>query len=211
MALIVLGACSFQPRAAVTGGGDDAAPVDGVRHDASIDARPIDARPLDAPPDACSDVDSDGTCDNVDDWPCGPDPTPPGSTVTMTGNNGATNMVLSNISVNGSQLVIVQPGGSLAAAFHYAVTDTACPSGCVDQIELGYVPGHRLRCVFDQTVSKQNGASGTASATLTAPLVADEYDLRTNIGQGNSCGTQTQWWANVPPDDTRTIARVCVH
>jgi len=42
------------------------------------------------------------------------------------------------------------------------------------------------------------------------PAQPGAYDIRTNIGQNNSCGTTTSWWAS-SPGDGRTIARVCVH
>lgn len=169
----------------------------------------VDARP-DAPPDACLDDDHDGICNAADDWPCGADPTAPAQTVMMTGNNGATKMTFTQISANGSQLVVIGPGQSIALSFHYVVTDTACSMACIDQIEIGYVPGGRVECGFDQAVPKQSGAIGDVTTTLPAPSQPGAYDIRTNIGQNTACGTTTQWWSS-QPSDTRTIARVCVH
>ena len=65
--------------------------------------------------------------------------------------------------------------------------------------------------MFDGVVSRSNGVTGSISRTEVAPSTPGSYDLRANIGQGNSCGTQTAWWANVTPPDTRIIAKVCVH
>lgn len=204
LALMFVAGCSFHAHAV-----DGDAPVQMV--DARVDA-PHDATmvTIDAPPDACSDSDGDGICDAVDTWPCGAAPTAPSTTVTMMGNGTATRMVETQISVNGAQMVVAAPGATLAVAFHYVITDTACSSACIDQIEIGYVAGSRKGCVFDQTVSKQNGALGDATTSLTAPTTPGAYDIRTNIGQNTSCGNTSSWWAGTP-DDTRTIARLCVH
>lgn len=207
LALMFVAGCSFHAHA-IDGDAPAGPTVDG-RVDAPHDTMMIDAA-VDAPPDACSDSDGDGICDSVDDWPCGAKPTAPSTTVTMMGNGTATKMVETQISVNGAQMVVAAPGATIAVAFHYVVTDTACPSACIDQIEIGYVPGSRKGCVFDQTVSKTTGAMGDATTSLTAPMTAGAYDIRTNIGQNTSCGSTTSWWAGTP-DDTRTIARLCVH
>jgi len=206
VALIVLGACSFQPRAAVTGGGDDAAPGDGVRHDAAIDARPPDA-----PPDACSDGDSDGVCDDVDDWPCGARPPSPPSTV-VSSPGSQTTATLTTISVAGTQLVVATPNQALAVSFHYKITDTACPGDCVDQLEVGWVPGDRAGCVFDQAVDQHGGEQGSAAGTFQAPGMAGLYDMRVAVGQNYSCTYQgAHTWYHGQPAASTTIAKVCVH
>ena len=80
-----------------------------------------------------------------------------------------------------------------------------------DQIEIGYQPGNRIECPFDNGVSKQNGASGTWTGNLTAPATPGSYDLRTNIGQNYSCTYMgaNSWWNGTPPADW-TIAKLCV-
>ena len=163
----------------------------------------------DAPPDACVDSDHDGICDDVDGFLCG-DPAPPATTVDMTGNNGDTDITLTSIKANGAQMLTVTPGASIAVAFSYQIEDTACSQACRDQIEVGWVPGTRLGCVFDATVNPNSGAQGNAAKTLTAPTAPGAYDLRANIGQNNSCGNTTTWWSSTP-GDSRTLARVCVH
>ena len=201
--------CSFRPHAvesdAPTGPAIDAR-VDAphLTVDAMIDGRP------DAPPDACIDVDQDGICDSVDDWLCGTKPAAPSATVVMTGNSGATNITLTMISAGGSQFLDTTSGAAFQLGLHYDITDTACSSACRDQIEVGYAPGNRIGCVFDAVVSKTSGASGDVADTEHVPVATGVYDLRANIGQNNSCGTTTSWWPP-GPDDTRTIARVCVH
>jgi len=168
----------------------------------------VDAR--DAPPDACVDSDSDGICDDVDNFLCG-NPTPPGATVHMTGNNGDTDMVLTSIKANNAQMLNVAPGGSVVVSFHYAIKDQACSQACRDQIEVGWVPGGRSGCMFDAVVNAQTGVQGnTNPKTLTAPTAPGAYDIRANIGQNNSCGATTTWWSSTP-GDSRTLARVCVH
>jgi len=203
--LLLLVGCSFHTNAVLDdapGRAIDARPD--APHDATVVA--IDA----PPPDACIDVDSDGICDDVDTWLCGVAPTAPATTVTMTGNSGQTNVQLTTIAVNGVQLVEAAPGASLAVSLHYAITDTACPQACIDQIEIGLVTGGRKGCLYDHAVSESTGAMGNAAKTLTAPTTPGTYDIRTNLGQNTSCGTTTSWW-NAEPDDTRTIARLCVH
>jgi len=203
--LSVLAACSFQARALPTGRSD----APSGSSDAPGDAKMIDARAKDAPPDACVDADHDGICDDVDDFLCG-DPTPPQATVEMSGNNGDTDIVLTSIKANNAQMLNVAPGASIAVAFSYRISDDACSQACRDQIEIGWVPGGRVGCVFDAVVSPNSDTVGNAAKTLTAPTQPGAYDIRTNIGQNNSCGTTTSWWAS-SPGDGRTIARVCVH
>lgn len=202
--LVCLVGCSFHPHALT----EDASPLGSdARPDAPSDAAMLT---VDAPADACVDSDADGICDAVDTWPCGAAPTPPGAAVVMTGNGGQTSITLTTISAGGSQMLVVAPGASYQVSFHYDITDTACSVACRDQIEIGYVPGNRLKCMFDATVSEATGASGNTSTNLAAPTTPGSYDLRANIGQNNSCGTTTQWWSS-QPDDTRTLARLCVH
>ncbi|MBV8756949.1 MAG: hypothetical protein JO257_06735 [Deltaproteobacteria bacterium] len=207
--LSVLAACSFQPRSAVVGQGD--APP-GSPDGPHVDARPVDARPIDAPPpDACSDQDGDGVCDNVDDWPCGAKPASPPSTV-VTSPGSQTTATLTQISANGSQLVVAAPNAAVSVSFHYAITDTACPGNCIDQLEVGWVPGGRAGCVFDQTVSQNNGASGTANGSFAAPGMRGVYDLRVAIGQNYSCTYMgASGWYHGQPASSTTIAKVCVH
>ena len=209
-ATLLLGACSFDHGAAGQAAGTDARSVDGR----SIDGRLVDAR-IDAakPIDACPDADGDGVCDAVDTWPCGPAPTSPGATLTMTGNSGATSVALTTMSFGaGGQLVVAAPGASVTYTMHYQVTDTACPGDCIDQIEIGFVTGSRYNCPFDAAVSKASGASGTISTTIKVPTTAGSYDIRTNIGQNFSCtsGGATGWW-NATPGATWTVAKLCVH
>jgi hypothetical protein len=211
-----IAACSFNPSPTMMGGLTQSdAPTQDDQHDDGP-APPHDATPdakADAPPDACPDSDGDGICDDKDTWPCGAQPTAPPSTVTMTMNGTATKIVISNIDFDGKGQQIVEASGkTVNVTFHYAITDTACSSDCDDQIEIGWIPGHRESCPFDNSVSKSNGASGDITATIAVPSGSGEVDFRGNIGQNYSCtyNNATDWWDGAPGSN-RTLANVCVH
>ena len=216
---LALVACSFEHGIPVPGGGNNPdAPVIGepdapvVVVDAPPTVMPVDAKPADAPP--CADSDTDGICDNVDDWPCGAKPTDPGTMMTMTGNSGATNIKLTQVNLaTTGRYAVATTQQNISITFSYTITDTSCPGNCVDQIEIGWVAGGRSSCPFDNAVSKQNGASGNISTMIRTPTNPGSYDLRANIGQNYSCtyNGATGWWGGTTPSSTRTIARLCVH
>jgi hypothetical protein len=220
LVLALIAACSFSPSPATstapTQDGDIATQDDAAatepHHDAML--APQDGpKQHDAPPDACPDSDDDGICDDQDTWPCGAQPTAPPSTVTMTMNGDATKIVISNIVVDDKgQQIVAAPGTTVGVSFHYAITDTACSGNCDDQIEIGWIPGHRQSCPFDAAVSKSNGASGDITTTITLPSGSGEVDLRGNIGQNYSCNYNgaNDWW-NGAPGSNRTLGNVCVH
>jgi hypothetical protein len=220
--VVCLAGCSFDPSGATSSGGpppsQDSAistPADSPNPPHAPDApnvRAVDAA-IDAHPDACPDSDGDGICDDQDTWPCGAQPTAPPATVTMTTNGTKTKFVISNIDVDSKgQQVVAAPNTTVDVTFHYAITDTACDSNCDDQIEIGWIPGHRTGCPFDNGVSKQNGASGDISTTITLPSGSGEVDLRSNIGQNLGCtyNGANDWW-DAPPGSNWTLANVCVH
>ncbi|HSD89838.1 MAG TPA: hypothetical protein VLB44_20040, partial [Kofleriaceae bacterium] len=130
-------------------------------------------------------------------------------------NSGATAIAITLTSLNNTGLyAVAAPNTSIPLTLHLAITDTACPSGCVDQIEVGWVPpGTRSGCVFDQTVNKNSGYAGTQSATIKTPTATGEHDLRVALGQNFACGYNgaTNWWDGQAPADNRTIAKLCVH
>lgn len=205
---VCLAACAFSPAQAVGDGPARAidAPIQNIP-----DAPGVTVADAFVPPDACVDVDGNGVCDTAQ-WPCGDLPSQPDATVTMYANGTQTHFTLSQIAIGTNQLWVGTLGSQLAVKLHYDVTDTACSQACVDQLEIGWVAGDRTGCLFDQTVDQGDGLSGSANTTMTLPTTPGAYDIRTNIGQNRSCtynGAHT-WW-NGQPDDTRTIARVCVH
>jgi hypothetical protein len=193
--VVILGvmACSFTPTAL----GPPAQPVDGPP------AQPIDSppAPIDSP---VAPVDAPGT------WACGTEPMAPPNMVTI--GNPTTGMTASNIAIGSGQLAIVAPGGNLAVAFDYAIHDTACMNNCIDQIEVGFDPGHRAGCIYDHSTPKATGANGQAQGTFAVPTTPGSYDVRIAIGQNTGCtdGGHTDWW-NGPPPAGNTVARLCVH
>jgi len=190
-------------------GADDAPPnlIDAPR--GVIDAPP------DSPPAACPDDDGDGVCNSVDDWPCGAKPASAPASVAWTANSGATAISITLTSINNTGLYAVAPAATnIALTMHISIADTACPSGCIDQIEVGWVPpGTRSACVFDNTVSKQSGYTGTYTGTIKTPSAAGAHDLRVALGQNYSCtyNGATNWWDGAAPADNHTIAKLCVH
>ncbi len=162
---------------------------------------------------ACTDSDADGICDQDDDWPCGVKPDAPAPTLEISENAGQTDVVLRSIAFDGgSPLLVVHPGQTITMHFDYAITDTACPSECRDQIELGFVAGPRVLCAFDDGVPYQDGASGHIDQPMTAPTVGGVYDLRANLGQNLSCtyGGANDWWG-ATPGTKQAVAKLCVH
>ncbi|MFT3694779.1 MAG: hypothetical protein QM831_16640 [Kofleriaceae bacterium] len=201
--------------------------IAGCRQILGLDA-PHEAPPIDAEVDAetvffdapCPDVDGDGICDSVDDWQCGPmkpDPLPtmhtfaPAITVTA----ALTNIAVSDavMTATGSTLVNVMKGDALRIDAHLVFHDTSCPGGCIDQIEVGFVPtNHRAGCIFDSTVDRTNGTTADINYTMiTAPMTAGAYELRGHIGQGLKCADSTDWFNNEPPTASDTFAMICVY
>ena len=208
LAMSCVAACSFQPARLRPPGQD--APAPGLDAARPADAATPDAPVADAPPDACTDEDQDGVCDDQDDWLCGANPTPPPSTVTITRNQGAVTMT--DISLGGAQVLTAAPSQMLPMSFHYAITDTSCPKDCIDQIEYGLEPGGRIGCGYDDDTPKAGGASGTVTRMVKAPSTPGIYELRTNLGQNYGCtykGAST-WWQGTPPSGN-DIALLCVH
>ena len=131
----------------------------------------------------------------------------------MTRNYGDTDVTLRAITFDGgSPLLVVHPGQMIGMHFDYAITDTACPGDCRDQIELGYVSGGRVLCAFDDGVPQQDGISGHIDQMIAAPTVGGIYDMRANVGQNLSCNHAgaNDWWGQ-PPGTKDAVAKLCVH
>lgn len=147
-------------------------------------------------------------------WPCGAEPPAPATTVTFDQviNLQHVTIALTGTTLNGSSRVVVAPGATLAYATQYSITDCACPS-CVDQIEVGLVPGDRAGCIFD-AVPDHNAcaipATGMATGSVVAPTAPGAYEFRFRLGQDNTCASHVGWWTATPPDATTTVAVVCV-
>jgi hypothetical protein len=178
--------------------------------DAAISDGPTVTPVIDAP---CADDDSDGVCNSADDWPCGAKPADPGAMLMFSGNNGATNTTVSAVNLDGTgRYAVAASNEMMALTLSYSINDTACQTACVDQLEIGWVPGRREACVFDAAVPKATGVSGTVTVNIRAPMTKQVYDLRVNLGQNFSCNSNgaNNWWGGTPAS-TRTIAKLCVH
>jgi len=163
----------------------------------------------------CPDDDGDGVCNAVDTWPCGAMPGALGTQLAMTANGTATSFTLTMIDVNAQgRFVVAAPNTTVPVHLHYAITDSACATSCIDQLEIGWsAPGNRTSCVFDDSVPDPGGSAGNVTAaTIKLPATAGVYDIRANIGQNYSCTYQgaSTWWGTAP-GTTRTLAKVCVH
>jgi hypothetical protein len=207
--LVALAACSFEHAVPMAGGGNGS--DDPIALDAPVVM--IDAA-VDAAPTVCTDDDADGVCNAVDDWPCGAKPPAPPTMLMWSRNSGATTIKISNTNLDATGAFAVATAQEmLSLKLDYAITDTACSKNCIDQIEIGWVPGRKISCPFDGQVSKQNGATGSITTSVAAPMAKAVYDLRVELGQNFSCWANgaTGWWDGQAPSTTRTIAKLCVH
>jgi hypothetical protein len=213
----------------------DAGRTDAGAPDAGFDADPCGGEPDrdgdgvadvcdPCPDDRMDDSDGDGSCDSMDacpgsddrddgdddtipdgcdDWPCGTEPTVPGSV----SRDGAT---ITEVDIEGSgRTAVVARGSMVTVELDYEIVDCMC-SGCWDQIEVGWVPGPRLDCVYHG----QPGCSadrGAPTRDFRAPMTAGSYDLRFFRAQDYSCYEhgRDDWWLGMP-DARTTIGVICV-
>jgi hypothetical protein len=149
------------------------------------------------------DGDDDAIPDGCDDWPCGTEPTVAASV----SRDGVT---IGGVEIGGSGRTAVVAGGAMVRVeLEYEIEDCGCP-GCYDQIEVGWVPGPRLDCVYDD----QPGCSadeGTAARLFRAPMSPGTYSLRFFRAQDWSCteGGRSDWWLGMP-DMRTTVGVICV-
>lgn len=190
---------------------------DDVMIDAMIDA-PI--MMVDAP---CADEDDDDVCDTMDTWPCGPQPQPPGSPITFdeVQNGEHVTISLSNTMLTGGQrLHTVAPGGTFTVSAGYSIIDCICEN-CIDQIQIGLVPGTTKECLYsgnpagNPSNSCTTPTTGNGMRTLTAPAMPGVYQVRFRLGQDFDCDGEMNnhpgWWTNQAPAVQQTVALVCVH
>lgn len=158
-----------------------------------------------APDSGCNgaDGDGDGLRDPCDPWPCGETPEVSDTVV-------AESIRITGVSVAGDgRTTVVRSGGAVAVALDWFIDDAGC-GGCIDQIEIGTVPGDRSTCVFDANPAG-GGESGGADVALSMPVVAvpTRVDLRFNLSQDYACDRHASWW-DAAPGDAQTIAAFCV-
>ncbi len=149
------------------------------------------------------DGDGDGVPDACDDCPIdGPSATPIPTTVTNTG------ITIDSVSLNGGgNIATVAAGSSVSVGLDYAIRDCDC-TGCVEQIEIGLVPGPTFQYCAFSAVPGCSGRSGTDSDSLTAPTTPGVYHVRFGRAQDYDCG-HPDWWDGTPPA-ARTIGALCV-
>ena len=160
----------------------------------------------------CADDDADGVCNTVDDWPCGAKPTEPPAIVMWSGNSGQTTVKVHNVNLDATvRYAIATSQETVNLKLDFDIDDTSCASACIDQLEIGWVLGSRLGCVFDDLVPESGGVARSINVNITAPNTKGVYDLRVNLGQNYSCtyNGANNWWGGTP-GTTRTIAKLCV-
>lgn len=191
------------PDAAVlldAGPADDAAAEDAAAEDAAL--------PLDAgdPCSVGSDADGDGVSDACDDWPCGARPSVPG---TVSAEHIEVSSVRLGDASDAVSTAVAARGSMLRVRFEYAIDDTGC-GGCIDQIEIGLVPGDRAFCAYDAN-PPGSGARGSVDRMVRMPSSPGPVALRFNLGQNYGCehmGAST-WW-DAAPGESQTFAVICI-
>ncbi len=183
-----------------------------VVKDAPTDVVPVDVAD-DAPP--CADTDADGVCNAVDTWPCGPEPGDLPATVTyeeVMGNEHLT-IVLTNPTLDNARKLVVAPETNVRLRADWSIIDCLC-SGCIDQIEVGFVPQGRAGCIYSANPQLDGNClvptTGMANQLVKAPSTPGAYTLRFRVGQNFACGTDTAWWLNIEPPASTSAVHLCV-
>ncbi len=154
------------------------------------------------------DIDSDGTADGCDDWPCGLKPEDPGELMSDAAGDGR-NWGAWPIDIGDDRRVVATPGQQFPVAFRWGLYFQCGQQGsCRGQVEIGYGTT-RVGCVYDNTVPDELLFRNDYSGQLTAPTTPGVYEIRLNAGRGTSCGTGMSWYGGDPGDDS-TIAILCV-
>ena len=188
---------------------DDTTCASGQRYDDS--AGPLAGHCYAAPDAGFADAPIDAAM-----WACGIEPPPPPSTVTYmaTQNGQDLTITLSATTFGGATLVTATPGEKLTFKTNFSIVDCVCPT-CIDQIEIGFVPGTREDCIYDANPQSNNDCTnvttGSPFRSINVPTTPGVYDLRFRLGQDFSCNGHVGWWNNTPPDPAQTVAIVCVH
>ena len=161
--------------------------------------------------DACpgendtKDADGDSTPDGCDPCPLdGPNANVPNAVTAHP------EITISDATLGGGpgNVALVAPGSSVPIAFHWEIEDCTCPN-CIDQIEVGAVPGGPLFCAYDGNPPCGSSAQGNYAGSFFAPAQPGVYMVRIGLGQDYYCDLGTTWWQGVPGDD-RTLGAICV-
>lgn len=165
----------------------------------------------------CADDDADGVCTAVDTWPCGPEPADLPATVTYDEVMGTAHITiqLTNPVLDDTRKLVVTAGATVTLKAQYSIIDCVCPN-CLDQIEVGFVPGGRQGCIYNGNPQGNapelctTATTGSTQTALTAPTTPGAYTLRFRVGQNLFCGAQTTWWEDSPPPPETAAVHLCV-
>jgi hypothetical protein len=211
LAGVAVAACSFQPGANVS---------PGEQADAALAGRDSGSSGSDAASTHGSGSDAAGRtpdASEVGQWTCGS--TAPASPGNVSDTPSGADLAMTQIDVTGGvagggmgsgQVVVVSANVQVDLSLHFTLTDSRCEN-CTDQLEVGWMQGTtgpRSGCAWDGSV----GSGVTEVVTnfqITTPTTTGGYDLRTNIGQADSCGGGS-WFANEVPAANTTIVKICV-
>jgi hypothetical protein len=156
----------------------------------------------------CDDVDQDGVCDAVDDWPCGATK-PEALTNRVRDGELGRGWGADNVVIGDGRRVVVDAGAEYHAVFDWGIfIYCGGPSSCKAQLEVGY-GATQTGCLYDDDVSSSQIKDGHIDGMLRAPATPGTYQLRINAGRRSSCGTNA--WYGREPGDNSTLAIVCVH
>ena len=110
----------------------------------------------------------------------------------------------------GGNVAVVDRSAMISLSLSYSITDCAC-TGCIDQIEVGWVPGARLFCAYDNNPRCSTASTGTSTQMVTTPSSPGLYDLRFGLAQDYSCfqGGRTDWFTGAPSAAGR-VGVICV-
>lgn len=210
---VLVGACGFQPGTALPGEQADAGQP--TRDSGSSHVGSDAGRGTGNGSDAGSKTPD---ASEVGQWTC------PGGTPTSPGNVSDTpsgaDLAMTQIDLTGGvaggglgsgQVVVVKANTNVDLSLHFSLTDSRCED-CTDQLEVGWMQGSsgpRSGCAWNGSV----GGGVTEVVTdfpITTPTTTGAYDLRTNIGQADSCGGGSSWFASEVPASNTTIVKICV-
>jgi hypothetical protein len=116
----------------------------------------------------------------------------------------------SNVKINnGKNQAKVVPGAQFTVNLDYQITD---PGSAVGQIEIGYADrATKEICAYSAAPGPLPGAVGTATVTMTAPVVPGIYYIATDRGQDTGCKTTTSNWWNGPRNASHYIGAIAVY
>ena len=117
-------------------------------------------------------------------------------------------VTISNVLVNGGAITSpVEAASTINVTLDYHIFDDGCP-GCVDQIQVGFTHSSPGDCVYNDIPGPSPGVSGTASFTITAPVILALTDHRPLVVQpvgGVAHTTPNRWLATITGNEDSLI------